>query len=210
MAVVRTILPRKGLIQPQHGLTGYEMDQDVNWTLLDANVAFVSDLQYRDLGLNGVVSGFALSVSSTLTPGLTSGILYAQGSRYAPQVAPSLNPAPPSATAYLFWNSLSGFYYQASPTSATIGDALVGQAVTSGTAVTAVTQATKIYGRLAITSTSGGNFTSPHFLGRVPVGAVIQMTSSGSIWFQPASSFDSINLYLASSGAGVTAQVQVW
>src|SRR5439155_22214616 len=28
MAVTRTVLPRKGLVQPQHGLTGYEADQD--------------------------------------------------------------------------------------------------------------------------------------------------------------------------------------
>src|SRR5881396_3158231 len=45
MAVTRTILPRKGLVQPQHGLTGYEADQDANWLLLDANVAFLSDVE---------------------------------------------------------------------------------------------------------------------------------------------------------------------
>ena len=73
MAVTRTILPRKGLVQPQHGLTGYEADQDANWLLLDTNVAFLSDVetpQTNDLGINGVVSGFTLSASSSLTPGL--------------------------------------------------------------------------------------------------------------------------------------------
>src|SRR5713226_8324646 len=100
MAVTRTILPRKGLIQPQHGLTGYEADQDANWALLDANVAFVSDLQFSDLGMNGVVSGFQLSTGVALTPGLTSGVLYAQGKRYAPVVAPSLWAAPAGATSY--------------------------------------------------------------------------------------------------------------
>jgi hypothetical protein len=45
MAVTRTILPRKGLIQSQHGLTSYEADQDQNWELLDANVAFMADLE---------------------------------------------------------------------------------------------------------------------------------------------------------------------
>ncbi len=87
MAVTRTILPRKGLVQPQHGLTGYEADQDANWLLLDTNVAFLSDVetpQTSDLGINGVVSGFTLSASSSLTPGVASGILFAQGSRYAP------------------------------------------------------------------------------------------------------------------------------
>jgi len=60
MAVSRTVLPRKGLVQPQHGLTGYEADQDANWQLLDTNVAFLSDLatpQATDLGINGVVFG---------------------------------------------------------------------------------------------------------------------------------------------------------
>lgn len=44
MAIIRTVLPRKGLVQPQHGLTGYEQDMDGNMSMLDANVAFMSDL----------------------------------------------------------------------------------------------------------------------------------------------------------------------
>ena len=107
MAVSRTVLPRKGLVQPQHGLTGYEADQDANWQLLDTNVAFLSDLappQATDLGINGVVWGLALSTSASLTPGLTNGVLYAQGIRYAPLSAPTPPPAPPSSTNYLFYN----------------------------------------------------------------------------------------------------------
>src|SRR5438445_12178256 len=98
MAVTRTILPRKGLVQPQHGLTGYEADQDANWLLLDTNVAFLSDVatpQAGDLGINGVVSGFTLSASSSLTPGLAVGVIFAQGNRYAPASAP----VPPAAPA---------------------------------------------------------------------------------------------------------------
>lgn len=45
MAIIRTVLPRKGLVQSQHGLTGYEADQDGNWSLLDSSVAFMSDLK---------------------------------------------------------------------------------------------------------------------------------------------------------------------
>ncbi len=213
MAAVRTILPRKGLIQPQHGLTGYESDQDANWALLDANVAFMSDLvdlQYRDFGLNGVVSGFVLSVSPTLTPGLSVGVLYAQGVRYAPQLPPSLSPAPGGAASYLFYNSLTGFYYQATPVAGAAGDALIGQVTTSSTAVTGAIAATKIYGRVPLAPTAAGNFTVPHWLGRAPLGVVIQMTSSGSIWFQATTAYDATNLYLVASAGGITGQAQVW
>ena len=90
MAIVRTVLPRKGFVQPQHGITQYEGDMDSNMSLLDANVAFMSDLAsvadslVGDLGLNGLVSGFQLATSNTLYPSVTTGILYANGSRYAP------------------------------------------------------------------------------------------------------------------------------
>jgi hypothetical protein len=210
MAVTRTILPRKGLIQPQHGLTGYESDQDANWALLDANIAFVSDLQFADLGVNGVVSGFQLSAASTLTPGLTPGVLYAQGKRYAPAAALSLNPAPPSATSYLFYNAASGFYYQAGAAGAASGDALIGKIVTSAAVVTQVTRSTPVFGYLGVSAPGSGNFTVPHLLGRKPLGVAVLMTSSGTLWFQPAVLFDATNLYLASSGAGITAAVQVW
>ena len=210
MAVTRTILPRKGFIQPQHGLTGYEADQDGNWSLLDANVAFLADLQYRDLGVNGVVSGFNLSVSASLTPGLSAGVLYAQGIRYAPALAPALGPAPASSTSCLFYNSNSGFYYQAAAVGANSGDALVGQVVTGPASVSSVTPATRIYGQVAASPAAAGNFTLPHGLGRTPVGAVIQMTSGGAIWFQAAGMFDGTNVYLVASDAGVTGKVQVW
>ncbi|HEX5481385.1 MAG TPA: hypothetical protein VFZ08_02010 [Terriglobia bacterium] len=208
MAVTRTILPRKGLIQSQHGLTGYEADQDANALLLDQNVAFVNDLLFGDLGVNGVVSGLTLSTASGLTPGLSAGVLYAQGQRYAPPAAPVIPAAPPSATSYLFYNSSTKFYWQASASGAAAGDALIGQALTSASAVTAVVQATRIMGRVAITPTAAGNFTQPHLLGRTPVGAVLQPASSAAIWFQPLP-YDSTNLYLAAAAAGA-ATVLVW
>ena len=210
MAVTRTVLPRKGLVQSQHGLTGYESDQDGNWALLDANIAFLTDLQFPDLGINGVVSGFGLSVSATLTPGLAPGVLYAQGIRYAPVTAPALAPAPPNATSYLLSNSVSGFYYRSSPVAAAAGDALIGKVITNGTVVTAVTAATPIFGYVGVAATSAGNFTLPHLLGRKPVGVLILMTSSGAIWFQPSTLYDATNLYLVASGASTTAVIQVW
>ena len=213
MAVTRTVLPRKGLIQSQHGLTSYEVDQDQNWALLDANVAFTSDLPispFQTLGCNGLVSGFVLSPSSTLVPGITAGIVFAQGACYAPATAPTLGPAPASQTSYLFYNSTSGFYYQAGAVAAQSGDALVGVVTTSASAVVAVQPATPIFGAVSLAPSAPGNFTVPHLLGRVPVGAVIRMTSSGTIWFQTSTDVDGTNVYLVASGLGVTGKVILW
>ncbi len=213
MAVTRTVLPRKGLIQSQHGLTSYEADQDQNWTLLDANVAFMCDLPvslFQPLGCNGLVSGFVLSTSSTLVPGITSGVLFAQGVDCAPTVAPTLGPAPANQTSYLFCNSSTGFYYQTGAVGAQAGDALVGAVTTNATTVVAVQQATPIYGSINITSAAAGNGSVAHLLGRAPLCAIIQMTSAGAIWFQTPSSYDGTKIYFVASDAGVTGRVIVW
>ena len=44
MAIVRTILPRKGIIQPKHG-DNYETDLDSNWTLIDSLLQDGTDVQ---------------------------------------------------------------------------------------------------------------------------------------------------------------------
>lgn len=207
MAVSRTVLGRKGLIQPQDG-AAWSADGDANWALLDANCAFMSDLAQIELGINGVVSGFTLSTSASLTPGLTTGVLFAQGKKYAPGSAPSPGAAPASATNYLFYNFTTGFYYQASAVGATSGDALIGKVTTSSSAVTAVVQATKINGFVSATAAAAGNITVPHLLGRAPNRVSIQMTSNGQVWWQ-ATMFDGTNLYLVASAAGVTCKVQV-
>jgi hypothetical protein len=213
MAVTRTVLPRKGLIQSQHGLTSYEADQDQNWALLDANVAFMSDMPLtpiQELGFDGLVSGFVLSPSSTLVPGITAGILFAQGVGYAPASAPTLPPAPASQTSYLFYNSVSGFYYQTGAVGAQLGDALVGVVTTSASGVIAVQQGTPLYGAVSVSSSAPGNCVVPHLLGRVPIAAIIQMTCAGAIWFQTPLSYDGVNLYLVASDTGVTGKVVLW
>lgn len=207
MAVTRTILPRKGLIDPGHGTTTYEADFDFDLTLLDANVAFMSDLQQTTFDINGVFSGFTLSTSGTLTPGLSAGVLYAEGNKYAPGSPPTLAAAPPSAVNYLFYNSSTGFYYQTGAVGATSGDALIGKVTTSGGAVTSVTQATKVFGKLAITTSAPGDFTQPHLLGRAPLSPNLLMTAGGFIWWQDGTQFDGTNLYLTASDTGLTAVV---
>lgn len=218
MAIVRTVLPRKGLVQPQHGLTQYESDMDGNMSLLDTNVAFMSDLAsvadtlVGDLGLNGLVSGFQLSTSNSLYPGVASGVLYANGSRYAP-TALTVSAAPPNATSYLFYqqeNWPASFYYRNVLAALDPGDAFLGIVVTNATQVTSVTQAASLFSQVAVAPTAPGNFTVPHLLGRTPIGAHVRMTSPGTIWWQSPTDVDSVNLYLVASDAGVTAKVQIW
>ena len=218
MAIVRTVLPRKGLVQPQHGITQYESDMDSNLAVLDAHVAFLSDLAsvadslVGDLGLNGVVSGFRLAPSGTLYPNVTNGVLYANGSRYAPTV-PAVTAAPPTATSYLFFqqeNWPGSYYYRSVLSALNTGDAFVGVVVTNATQVTNVTQATSVFGQIPMAPAVPGNFTVAHLLGRFPVGASIRMTSPGAIWWQAPTDMDDLNLYLVASDAGVTAKVQVW
>ncbi len=218
MAIVRTVLPRKGFVQPQHGLTQYEGDMDGNMALLDANVAFLSDLAsvadtlVSDLGLNGLVSGFQLATSNSLYPSVTNGILYANGSRYAP-TDPVLDAAPANATSYLFYqqeNWPSSYYYRPVLAALDPADAFIGVIVTNGTQVTSVTPATSLFGQIPVAPSAPGNFTVPHLLGRVPIGAHVRMTSPGAIWWQSPTDVDGVNLYLVASDAGVTAKVQIW
>jgi len=220
MAVVRTVLPRKGIIEPQHG-NNYETDLDTNWQTIDSLLQDANDVRNAvvaagtvaawlgDIGLSGVVSGFTLATSATLTPGLTGGVLYAQGMRWAP-TAPSAPAAPASSTSYFWWNSVTGFYFNTTGTAASPGDAFLGTVTTDATHVLAVTGATKIYGRLAVSAAAAGNFSLSHNLGRAPLGALIYMTSGGAVWFQPTTLFDATNLYLTASDAGVTASIQIW
>jgi hypothetical protein len=220
MAVVRTVLPRKGIIQPRHG-DNYETDVDTNWQIIDSLLQDATDVQtavtaagtveawLQDRGVSGVVSGFNLGGSANLTPALSAGVLYAQGQRYAPGT-PGPGAAPANQTSYLFYNSTTGFYYQAGAVGASSGDALIGTVTTNATQVVSVQDATKIYGQVSLAPSDAGNFSVAHLLGRTPNGALIQMTSGAAIWFQSATLYDGTNLYLVASDAGVTAKVQIW
>ena len=221
MAIVRTVLPRKGIIQPRHG-DNYEIDLDTNWSLIDSLLQDSEDVEaavlaagtveawMNDRGVSGVFSGFTLSTSATLTPGVAAGVLYAQGKRYAPAAAPNPGAAPPSATSFLFYNSVSGFYYNLTGMASTPLDAFLGKVTTNATAVTAVLSATKPWGLLSIAPTGPGNFAVEHLLGRTPRGATILPTSGGAVWFQSATLFDATYIYLVASAIEVTAKVQIW
>lgn len=207
MAIVRTVLSPSGLIQPQHGGTGYEADMDQNVSILNALFRLVGEFAL-DVGLNGVYSGLALATSGSLTPVLSAGLLYAQGNRIVLDSPVNAGPAPASATNYLFYNSSLGFFYQASPVG-TPGDALIGKVTTSGSAVTAVVTATKIFGLVDFTTGDDGNFTLQHYLGRAPVGVNLILTADGPVWFQ-STRWDDTNLFLRAATAGLTGKAQVW
>lgn len=220
MAVVRTVLPRKGIIEPQHG-SNYEADLDANWTIIDSLLQDSDDVQaavmaagtvaawLKDTGVCGVASGFTLSPSANLVPGLSPGVLYGQGSRWAPTEF-TFGAAPANATSFVWWNSSSGFYYNLTGVPAAAGDAYLGTVTTDASHVTSVTPATKIYGRIPASAPAAGNLTLPHQLGRAPLGALIYMTSGGQFWFQAPTMFDGANLYLVASDAGITSSIQVW
>lgn len=220
MAIVRTVLPRKGIIQPRHG-DNYEADMDSNWSVIDSLLQDSADVQasvtaagtveawLQDRGLSGVVSGLALATSANLTPGISNGVLYAQGKRLALN-SPAPGAAPANSTSHLWYNAASGFYYNLTGAPAISGDAYLGAVTADATHITAVTNATKIYGQVPAAPSSPGNFTLPHWLGRVPAGALIRMTSSGAVWFQSPTDMDGTNLYLVASDTGVTAKVQIW
>ncbi len=221
MAVVRTVLPRKGIIQPKHG-DNYEADLDSNWSRIDSILQDASDLQnailaagtvaayLQDRGLSGVVSGFDLQTSATLIPGISAGILYAQGTRYAPATAPSPGPAPANSTSYLFYNATAGFYYNLTGLAGAVGDAYLGSMTTDATHVVTALNATKLYGQVAASAAAPGNFSVAHGLGRAPRAALLRMTSSGAIWWQSPTDLDATYLYLVASDAGVTAKIIIW
>jgi len=177
MAITRTVLPRKGLVQPQHGITQYESDMDANLSILDANVAYMSDLAsvvdtlVGDIGLNGVVAG-------SNSPLQTRFILPDEWRSLCQRLAlcarrANTGAAPANATSYLFYqeeNWPNSYYYRAVPTSLNPGDAFIGIVVANDTQVTGVTQAMTVFGQIPVTPTTPGNFTVPHLLGRVPVG----------------------------------------
>ncbi len=220
MAVVRTVLPRKGIIEPQHG-ANYESDLDTNWSTIDSLLQDATDVAnavaaagtaqslLQDLGISGVATGLLLSTSATLTPGLSAGTLYAQGKRISLS-SPAPGAAPANSTSCLWYSSTTGFYYNLTGVAGAAGDALIGHLTTSGSAVTAVVTATKLLGQLSLAPSAAGSFTVQHFLGRVPILVAIRMTSGGAIWFQTPTDSDATNLYLVASDAGVTAKVVLW
>ncbi len=62
---------------------------------------------------------------------------------------------------------------------------------------------------IPFTTSAPGNFTLAHNLGMVPTTVIIELTAGGAIWFQTPR-YDSMNLYLVTSGIGITGVVIVF
>ena len=118
--------------------------------------SFLSLLTQQRTNDGGVVSGFALSTSNTLTPGLTPGVLYAQGQVYQTTLPPSVPAMPPSSTQQLFCGLKGNFYY--SPQHAvTPGDALIGSVVSNANSVISVVQGATMAQPTVFAETYGPN-----------------------------------------------------
>jgi phage tail sheath gpL-like len=73
-----------------------------------------------------------------LIPELSKGVLFAQGQMYRPDAAPVLQAAPPDQVSYLYYSSVSGWYWSASGTPTVADDACVGWVATTADEIIAV------------------------------------------------------------------------
>ncbi len=76
--------------------------------------------------------------ASAFTPAITIGVLFAQGTMYAPSVTPILPAAPANAHSWLFYNSSTGFYWHSTSSPVTAGDAALGWIVTNASGIVAI------------------------------------------------------------------------
>lgn len=99
---------------------------------------------------------------------------------------------------------ISGTFITADSKTATVSGGIITDLVTSGSpgGITFIQE--------PFTTTAPGNFTVAHTLGKVPTGAIIQLTSGGEVWFQSPTMFDGSNVYLTASDTGLTGFVQVF
>lgn len=87
----------------------------------------------------GVAAGFALDCAGGAAT-CTKGVLFAQGVMYRPASAPVI-PAPPlGRQSWLYYNSVSGFYWQAALGPVAADDAYLGWALADSTRIVAVSQ----------------------------------------------------------------------
>jgi hypothetical protein len=90
----------------------------------------------------GFVLGFAEEYSAQYARVVTcsTGVLFAQGLMYRPTSSPELPLVPLNQQSWLYYNSDTGFYWQASPASLHSGDAALGWAVANSSRVIAVSR----------------------------------------------------------------------
>jgi hypothetical protein len=83
----------------------------------------------------GVVAGFTLIPASGLSPLLTDGVLFAQGTMYRPGAATTLPALPASSRRWIWYHSSTGFYLTSTFAPTVADDAFIGWAVTNASDV---------------------------------------------------------------------------
>jgi hypothetical protein len=128
MASQRKVLPRKGLIQPLDG-SAWSSDGDANWALLDANVAFMSDLPAS--------AGYVVSAGTGLNVNISAGRIMVGGSlvTYAGGTVTLAD----NSTNYVFLSPSANYQPTSNTTGFTTGSVPLAQVVTVGGSVSTVT-----------------------------------------------------------------------
>jgi hypothetical protein len=137
-----------------------------------------------------------------LTPSATGNFSVAHGLVGTPQYA------------VVQMSSAGTIWFQATPTDATNVNLVASDAGVTGTAYVwlAIPTLTIVSTNLtvALAPSAPGNFTVAHTLGSVPSLVLFRMKSTGAIWFQSPTGYDSSNLYLVASGGGITGDAELW
>lgn len=128
MANPRTVLPRKGIIQPLDG-SAWSADGDANWALLDANIAFMSDLPSN--------LGYVCTAGTGLTLNIGSGSVMVGGapSSYAGGTLTMVD----ASTNYVYLDPSSSFSPASNTTGFAAGQIPLALVVTSGGSISSVT-----------------------------------------------------------------------
>jgi len=79
-----------------------------------------------------------LAGGTPLTPTISKGVLFAQGTMYRPGTAPALPAAPANQQSWLFYSTTSGWYWRNVPTPTVSDDACVGWVVTNASTIVAL------------------------------------------------------------------------
>jgi hypothetical protein len=108
-----------------------------------------------------ILLGLQLGPSSSLTPSLTPGTLYAQGQLFQMTGAPNVPAMPPSSTQQLFCGPTGNLYYASDPTKAIPGDAFIGSVVSNATSVTQVTSVPLLFSPTVFNETYGPTSSVP-------------------------------------------------
>ncbi len=133
MALVRTVLPRKSIVQPQHGAS-YETDVDNNWSIIDSLLQDSTDVSNAIAAAN---FGFTPTAGSLLTLNIASGKGFLNG--VLTSYAGGTLALTAASTCYVYLDPASSLQPAFNTTGFLPGQLPVAVVVTGATAITSVT-----------------------------------------------------------------------